>query len=275
MYPKLLKLRKVSIVATIVFVLLLSGCSKPNTSPTPTLSNPLPRSPVAIAIEIDTSPLYTLGHTVALAIAYKIDELATRINSQGLVIFVCRISSQSWQDCPVSFQTPAIPAWVLPPPDLTAHCGSDPFACSKLKQQYKKDLAAWKIVHASQVRALEQTRAYVHTLTDKIRTMKFQYDDKGSDIWNAVATGASNLQGINSLLKYLILATDFISTTQERGSFSLAGVHVVSIFRTCSDNGVCQHSNSYWSHIVRRAGAISFTSYSVPQSQALGLELPN
>jgi len=226
-----------------------------------------------IDAEIDTPPNYRLGHTVALALANKIDELATRVHSAGLVIFACRISSMSWQDCPVSFKTPAIPAWVLPPP--VPVCGNDPYACSTLKQKYQKDLAAWKIVHAGQVRALEQVRAYIHAQTDKIRAMKFPWDNTGSDIFGALATGAQNLQGINAQYKYLLLATDFISTTQQQGSLSLAGCRVVSVFRIASSNLFSQQSSSYWSHVVRRAGAVSFTSYSVNQSQAFGLQLPD
>jgi hypothetical protein len=105
--------------------------------------------------------------------------------------------------------------------------------------------------------------------------MKFQNDDKGSDIWNALATCAANLQGIQAQFKYCLLATDFISTTQQQGSFSLAGIHVVSIFRTSSDSAFYQQSNSLWGRVVRRAGAVSFDSFSVAQSQALGLQLPN
>jgi len=264
------------IIPDMVFLLLLifASCSKIPAQQRPTISNPVPRPLIAVDVEIDTPPDYTIGHTVALALANKIDELATRVNSAGLVIFVCRISSNSWDDCPVSFKTPAVAAWVLPP--AVPVCGNDPYACSNLKKQYQKDFAAWKVVHAGQERALEQTRAYVHTLTDKIRTtMKFQWDNRGSDIFGALATGAQNLQGINAQYKYLLLATDFISTTTQQGSFSLAGCRVVSVFRTASSNAVSQQSNSYWSNVARSAGAVSFTSYSVSQSEAVGLQLPS
>src|SRR5205085_11369145 len=119
------------------------------------------------------------------------------------------------------------------------------------KQQYQKDLATWNVTHASQVQALEQVRASVHAQSDKIRNLAFAFNDTGSDIWNALATGAQNLQGINAPFKFLLLATDFISTTQEQGSFSLAGVRVVSVFTTSSDNAFSQQSSSYWSHVVR------------------------
>jgi len=224
---------------------------------------------LAIAAEIDTPPNYRVGHTVALALASKIDELAMRVNSAGLVIFACRISSMSWQDCPVSFKTPAIPAWVLPPPAPT--CGSDPYACSTKKQAYQKALAAWNVIHAGQVSALEQTRSYVHTLTDKIRDMIFPFDNKGSDIWNALATCAANLQGIKAPSRYCLLASDLISTTSQQGSLSLSGIRVVSVYRTSSDNAFSQQSTAYWSHVAMSAGAISYTSYSVSQSVALGL----
>ena len=268
------KHHRVSILLSCVLLVVLFGCgSKPNSLSPPTITNPAYRPLVVIDAEIDTPPNYRLGHTVALALANKIDELATRVHSAGLVIFACRISSMSWQDCPVSFKTPAIPAWVLPPP--VPVCGNDPYACSTLKQKYQKDLAAWKIVHAGQVRALEQVRAYIHAQTDKIRAMKFPWDNTGSDIFGALATGAQNLQGINAQYKYLLLATDFISTTQQQGSLSLAGCRVVSVFRIASSNLFSQQSSSYWSHVVRRAGAVSFTSYSVNQSQAFGLQLPD
>lgn len=266
----------------IVLLLIVTSCSpdvgKPNPAPSPTvtltITSPAPRGLVAVDFEIDTPPNYTLGHTVALVVAQKIDQLATRVNSAGLVIFACRISSQSWQDCPVSFKTPAVPAWVLPSLDPTTHCPPDPFQCSKYKQQYKKALASWNGIHASQVKALGQIGTFVHTQTDKIRAMKFQFDDKGSDMYGALATCASNLQGIEAQYKFCVLATDFISTTQQQGSLSLAGIRVVSIFRTSSDNAFYQHSTSYWSHVFMSAGAISYSSYSVPLSQALGLELP-
>ena len=266
---------RISVVLVCMLVLILCGCGKPNPIASPTIENPSLRSLVALDIEIDTPPLYNLGHTVALAVANKIDDLAMGINSSGLVIFSCRISSNSWDDCPISFKTPSVSAWVLPPSDPAAHCGSDPYQCSRLKQAYKKEYAAWVVIHAGQERALEQTRASVHALTNKIRNEMFPFDAKGSDIWNALATCASNLQGINTPYKFCLLATDFISTTEQQGSLSgLAGVRVVSIFRTCSDNAFCQQADSYWSHVVRRAGAVSYTSYSVPQSQALGLLLP-
>ena len=270
------KHHRVSILLSCLLLVVLFGCgSKPNSLPPPTIANPAYRPIVVIDAEIDTPPNYRLGHTVALALANKIDELATRVNSAGLVIFVCRISSQSWQDCPVSFKTPAIPAWVLPPSDPATHCGPDPYQCSKLKQEYQKALTAWNVIHVGQVRALEQVRAYVHTLTDKIRDdMKFSWDNKGSDIFNALATCANNLQGINAPYKFCLLATDFISTTQQQGSLSLAGVRVVAAFHTCSDNAFCQQSTSYWAHIARSAGAVSFTSYSVSQTEAFGLQLP-
>ncbi len=260
----------------IVFLLLIvTSCGKPSAPQQPTISNPVQRPLIAIDAEIDTEPLYSLGHTVASAFAQKIEELATRINSQGLVIFACRISSNSWQDCPISFKTPSVSAWVLPPSDPAAHCPPDPYQCSRLKKQYDKDLAAWKVVHANQVRALEQTRSSVHSLSLKIKNMFLQWDNRGSDIYGALATCAANLQGINTPYKFCVLATDFISTTQQSGSLSLAGVRVVAAFHTCSDNAFCQQSTAYWSNVARRAGAVSFTTYSVSQSQAFGLQLPD
>ncbi len=281
--PTYKKSRNIIPIAFLYILLVVSSCTgdagKSNSQPTPTVTqtftNPVPRDLVAIDVEIDTPPLYRLGHEVALAVASKIDDLATRVNSSGMVIFGCRISSMSWQDCPISFRTPSIDAWVLPPLDPATHCPPDPFQCSKYKQKYKKALADWKIVHAGQVRALEQTRSYIHTQTDKIRDMRFPWDNRWSDIYGALATCAANLQGINAQFKYCLLATDYISTTQQQGSFSLAGIHVVSIFRTSSDNAFNQQSNSFWGNVCRRAGALSFDSYSVPQSQALGLQLPD
>ncbi len=267
-------------IPSIVFLLLIiTSCSvdvgtSNSATPAPQIYNPPFRSLIDLDLEADTEPLYKLGHTAAVAFADKIDELATRVNSAGMVIFACRISSNSWNDCPVSFKTPAIEKWVLPPPDPATHCSPDPFQCSKQKREYKKAYADWQVIHANQVNTLAKVSARVHTQTNKIRTMKFQWDANGSDIFGALATGANNLQGLNAPYKYLLLATDFISTTSQQGSLSLAGCRVVSVFRTSSDNAFSQQSNSYWSNVARSAGAISFTSYSVPQSQALGIELP-
>lgn len=276
------KLTSVFVALFLVDVMLFSswllascGSVKSNPIPSPTIKNPPFRSLVAVDIEIDTPPLYSLGHEVALAVANKIDDMASRIHSSGMVIFLCRISSRSFEDCPVSFETPAIPAFVLPP--QVPHCGNDPYACSQLKQGYKKAFADWQVLHARQVNNLAAVRAWVHHQTDKIRSMSFPFDDKGSDIFGALATASANFQGLGTdVQKYLLLATDFVSTTtmQENGSFSLAGVSVSAIYRTCSDNAYCQQSNAYWSNVVRSAGAVSFTSYSVSQSEAFGLQLP-
>lgn len=249
------------------------GSGKPNPPSPPTIVNPPYRPFIALNIEIDTPPLYNLGREAALAVANKIDEMATRNNSGGMVIFVCRISSHSFEDCPVSFETPAIPAFVLPPPAPV--CGSDPYACSTKKQAYQKALASWQVVHTRQVNNLASVAAWVHQQTDKIRSsMSFPWNNTGSDIFGALATASQNFLDLGrNVPKYLVLATDFVSTTtmQQSGSFSLAGVKVAAIYRTCSDNAYCQQSNSYWSSVVRSAGATSFQVYSPAASSALGL----
>ncbi len=266
----------ISVVLTCMLLVVLFGCGKPNPIASPTIENPPLRSLVALDIEIDTPPLYNLGHEVALAVANKIDEMATRINSQGMVIFVCLISSHSFEDCPVSFETPPIPAFVTPPP--APQCGSDPYACSTKKLAYKKALASWEVIHHDQVKNLDRVRAFVHTQSEKIRSLKFRFDDTGSDIFGALATASQNFQGLGrNVPKYLLLATDFVSTTtrQEVGSFSLAGVSVSAIYDSCSDNATCQEASSYFSSVVRSAGALSFDVYSPAQSQALGLQVPD
>jgi hypothetical protein len=261
----------VSVLLIFVLLLVLSGCDKPNLLPSPTISNPVYRPLIALDVEIDTPPLYNLGREVAFTVANKLDELASRINSGGIVVFVCRISSRSFEDCPVSFETPAIPAFVLPPP--VPKCSSDPYQCSTLKGAYKKAFASWQVAHTRQVNNLTSVRAWVHQQTNKIRYVSFPLDANGSDILGALATGAQNLQGINAQSKYLLLATDFVSTTtmQDIGSFSLKGISVVAVYRTCSNNQFCQQSNSYWSNVLRSAGATGFQVYSPAQSQAFGL----
>jgi hypothetical protein len=266
--------KKHRIVLTLLVCLLIAslfGCGKQNPSSPPTITNPVYRPSIALNIEIDTPPLYGLGHTVALAVANKIDAMATRINSGGLLIFVCLISSHSFEDCPVNFKTPAILSFVLPP--SVPHCGSDPYACSQLKQAYQKALASWQVIHASQLNNVAQVRAWVHTQTDKIRSLTFRYDDTGSDIFGALATASQNLQGVKAA-KYLLLASDLVSTTtrQDVGQFSLSGVQVEAIFRTCTDNKTCQQYTAYWLSVARSAGALSFHTYSPAQSQALGLQ---
>jgi len=267
---------KTSVLVGVLFCssfLTSCGFGHVNQTPPPTISNPVYRPLIALDVEIDTPPLYNLGHEVALAVANKIDDMATRINSGGMVIFVCRVSSRSFEDCPVSFATPPIAAFVLPP--VAPVCGVDPYQCSTQKQAYKKAFASWQVVHTRQVNNLAQVSAWVHHQTDKIRSsLTFPYDDKGSDIFGALATASQNFQGLDvKTPKFLVLATDFVSTTtrQDVGSFSLAGVRVSAIFRTCSDNEFCQESNSYWSSVVRRAGALSFQVYSPAASTALGL----
>jgi hypothetical protein len=189
-----------------------------------------------------------------------------------MLIFVCLISSHSFEDCPINFTTPAIPSFAPPPP--VPHCGNDPYACSQLKQAYQKALTSWQVVHTSQLNKVAQVRAWVHTQTDKIRSLTFPYDNTGSDIFGALATASQNLQVVKAA-KYVLLASDLISTTtrQDVGQFSLSGVQVEAIFRTCTDNKTCQQANSYWSSVVRNAGALSFHTYSPAQSQALGLQL--
>ena len=260
-----------SVLLIFVLLFMCSGCGKPNPLPSPTISNPVYRPLIALDVEIDTPPLYNLGREVALTVANKLDELASRINSGGVVVFVCRISSRSFEDCPISFKTPAISAFEMPPPVPT--CGSDPYQCSTLKQAYKKALSSWQAVHTMQVNNVTSVRAWVHQQTNKIRSVSFPFDGIGSDIFGAVVTGAQNLQGINTQSKYLLLATDFVSTTsmQDIGSFSLKGVSVAAVYRTCSDNQFCQQSNSYWSNVLRSSGASSFQVYSPATSQALGL----
>ena len=254
-----------------ILLLLLCGCGKPNPPSSPTITNPQYRPLFAMDVEIDTPPLYNLGHRVALAVADKIDAMATRINSGGMLIFVCLISSHSFEDCPVNFTTPAIPSFATPPP--APHCGNDPYACSQLKQAYQKALASWQVIHAHQLNNVVQVRTWVRTQTDTIRSLPFRYDDTGSDILGGLATAAQNLQGMKAA-KYLLLASDLVSTTtlQNVGQFSLSGIQVEAIFRTCTDNKSCQQSNSYWLSVVRNAGALSFHTYSPAQSQALGLQ---
>ncbi len=256
----------------VVLLLVLIGCGKPNPLPSPTISNPVYRPLIAVDVEIDTPPLYTRGREVALAVANKLDELSTQLNSGGVVVFVCRISSHSFEDCPVSFRTPAIPAFVLPPP--VPKCGSDPYQCSSFKGAYKKALASWQVLHTRQINDLASVSAWVHQQTNKIRSVSFPFDANGSDIFGALATASQNFQGVNAS-KYLILATDFVSTTamQNGGSFSLKGVSVAAIFRTCSDNAFCEHSNAFWSSVLRSVGASSFQVYSPAASAALGLSL--
>ncbi len=254
----------------------LVGCGNPNPTVSPTITNPAYRPLVAIDIELDTPPLYNLGHEAALAVANTIESELVRVNTGGSLIFVCLISSRSFEDCPISFQIPHIRAFTLPP--QAPHCGNDPYACSSQKQAYQKALASWQKIHAREVDNLARVAAFVHAQADKIRSLNFRnfYDDKGSDIFGALATASQNFQGVNAS-KYLIMATDFVSTTtrQDTGSFSLVGVkEVAAIFRTCSDNAFCQDSNSYWSSVVRSAGAASFQVYSPSASSALGLELP-
>jgi hypothetical protein len=265
----------VLLVVVVLWSLVLSACggAKPNPLPVPGSNlNPAYRGLVALDVEIDTPPLYNLGHEAAVAVARSIENELVRINTGGSLIVVCVISSHSFEDCPVSFQIPPIPAFTLPP--QPPHCGNDPYACSAQKKAYGKALTSWQGVHAREVKNLEHIAAWVHTQTDRIRSLKFRFDDKGSDIFGALATASQNFQGINAS-KYLIMATDFVSTTtrQDAGSFSLAGVQVAAIFRTCSDNAFCSQSNSYWSNVVRNAHALSFRVYSPAQSQAFALAI--
>jgi hypothetical protein len=256
--------------------MLVTSCSadggKPNPPSAPTITNPPFRPLIALDIEIDTPPLYNLGHDAALAVANTIEKELVRQNTGGSLIFLCLISSRSFEQCPISFQIQPIPAFTMPP--QLKPCGSDPFACSKQKGDYKKAIQAWLVIHASEVKTLARIAAWVHTQADKIRSLNFRnfYDDTGSDIYGALASASQNFQGVNAA-RYLVMATDFVSTTTQQGSFSLAAVHVTSIFRTCSDNAYCQQSNSHWSSVVRSAGASTFQVFSPAASSALGLGL--
>src|SRR5205085_2248180 len=101
------------------------------------------------------------------------------------------------------FQIPAISALTLPP--AVSSCGSNAIECSKFKKQYEYALASWQIIHASELNNFSRVRSWVHTQTDKIRNLSFPFDNQGSDIFGALATGAQNLQGVNAQSKYLTL----------------------------------------------------------------------
>src|SRR5216683_4586949 len=71
-----------NLVPYIVFlILVVTSCGYTPAPIVPAIANPVLRPLIALDIQIDTPPLYTLGHEVAVAVANKIDEMAVRVNS--------------------------------------------------------------------------------------------------------------------------------------------------------------------------------------------------
>src|SRR5205823_6360993 len=109
-----------------------------------------------------------------------------------------------------------------------------------LKAAYKKAVACWnETVSTMKTSVLPSIKQAVSVNTDRIRALKFPYNDRGSDIPGAYAEAARNLLGLPAkTVKVLVLASDLVSTTSldSVGSFSLVGVAVAVLYHTCLDN---------------------------------------
>ncbi len=225
--------------------------------------------PTVVQLCFDTEPLYpsSLAHAAAVALADKIDA-STTFNTSGLVFFSSFLTSHSYGNNAVSFSVPAVVP--LPAQPVQPH-SSDPYKESLYKKAYEKAVASWQqTVHTMQGQ-LHTLQAQVHEETNKLRTLHFPFDAKGSDVLGCLADASSNFQGVKGV-KVLLIASDLINTTSQHdiGSLSLAGVAARIFYHTCIGSVAdCQARDSYWKTYLLRVGARSVQFFTPAQSSAL------
>ena len=182
-------------------------------------------------------------------------------------ILVCYISSHSFENCLPSYHIPAVAPF--PPPPHKPVCGDNQFECTVLENQYQKDLASWKQTISGLQKELAALRSQVRRFSDRLRNLPPYFDSKGSDLIGALVMASRNLEVMKGR-RVLLIASDLISTTSEKGSYSLSGIEIRVIWHSCSvmDAATCQANDNYFKQFTLKAGAKSFTTYSIPVSEA-------
>lgn len=237
--------------------LLLSGCdlrSKPAmVSEQPIDAPPQPFRIVQVCL--DTPPLYAERYFRAAANAIA-DRIVASIapNFGGMVVYVTRISSNSFEDEPLSFAIPAFGPDPQKPQPPQTHGG---FGDAEAKAAYQDQLAQWQRDLVDHHRKLTELRRWVAQQATKLRTLSDPYDQAGSDIWGCLATASMHFQQQAQGERYLLIASAMVNTTtlQQTQSLSLSGVTVEVMWRPCQVAVSCQASDGQWRQVFQRAGA--------------------
>ena len=256
------------------------GCYLLSCSQTLTV-NPIPPPDPAFALPMLLDVVIDGPPDENTSIAHKmLQELSDAINGRchenagELVVYSHFITSHSYLADGVSFTVPAIAKF--PPPPVKKH--SDyPYKQSVYDQEYQKDFPAWQQTIVQLQKQVAATCATVKQETHVLATQAIPYDDKGSDVQSALLESSHHLEGVTGMKKLLVLIASLFSTTsqQETGPFTLTGVSVLFMGRTCltiqGTPANCQQTMDNWSHYLTRNGATKIVD-SDPQTSALALQ---
>ncbi len=257
----------------IVAGLVLSGCTL-RYKETVLTERPIiaPAQPFRLlSVCLDTPPIFpeTYFRKAAAAVADRID-LSVEVNSAGAVVYVSRISSNSFQDNALTIRIPAVPPDPLKPqrPQSNGDYGDADKA-----RAYQGELATWQQQLKANHRVRDQVRHSVRQQTDKLRALPDPYDNAGADQYGCLADASAHLQQMPGE-RYLVIASAMVNTTflQKTDTLNLSGVTVEVVWRTCQIASECQASNDAWGRLFRKLGARRVSFSDPAQSEVSGVQ---
>jgi len=258
---KLFTGKKYLFCCLLAFLILVSGCGlkKPPTLLTEQIIL-APYQPFRIVqICLDTPPLYpeSLFRTAANAVADRIDSSIT-VNFGGMEVYVTLITHDSYQDDVLQFSIPAFPADPTKPQLVQSN---NVYDNADTNSYYQKELAGWQLALVSQHHKLVELRKQVKQYTDKLRSLRDPYDDKGADLWGCLQDTTLHFQQAGE--KYLLIASALVNNTdlQKSAYINLSGASVRGIWRICQVAATCQASNEYWTQVFLKDGAKAVSFY--------------
>jgi hypothetical protein len=252
---------------------VLSGCTVRYTeTPLPVLPITVPAQPFRlISVCLDTPPLFpeTYFRKAAGAVADRIDSSVT-VNSAGAVVYVSRISSNSFQDDALTIRIPAVPPDPLMPQRPQ---GNGDYGDADKARAYQGELATWQQQLVANHRALAQLRHSITQQTNKLRALPDPYDNAGADQYGCLADASAHLQQMPGE-RILVIASAMVNTTflQKTDRLNLSGVTVEVVWRTCQIASECQAGNDAWGRLFRRLGARRVSFSDPAQSEVSGVQ---
>jgi hypothetical protein len=257
----------------VVGLVVLSGCSVRYKETTLT-ERPIiaPAQPFRLlSVCLDTPPLFpeVFFRRAAAAVADRIDSSAT-VNSAGGIVYVSRISSNSFQDDALTIRIPAVP----PDPVMPRRPQSNgDYEDADKARAYQGALATWQQQLVASHRLLGQVRHSIRQQTDKLRALPDPYDKAGADQYGCLADASTHLQQMPGE-RILVIVSAMVNTTflQRTDRLNLSGVTVEVVWRTCQIASACQASNDAWGRLYRKWGARRVSFSDPAQSDVSGVQ---
>jgi hypothetical protein len=193
-------------------------------------------------------------HAAVNAVSDRI-QTAVTVNFGGMLVYVSRISSNSFGNDPLP--SIRIPAFGPDPVKPQLPPSSDDYQRAAAQSQYQVDLTKWQASLVEHHRQLAELKQQVARQLQSLRSLADPPDATGADVFGCLAEASDNLQQVSGA-KYLILASPMLNNTvrQRVDDLNFAGVTIEVIWRGCEIAKACEDNASAWRQLFEKHGAL-------------------